>query len=151
MDGNSQAQRGRVTCLQLRDARETHPQSFKGFRVLYFCLIYASVCLSCACLQHTCRLSARCPWRSEESSTPPRTGLTDGWGLPCGYQERHRGSLQEQVLLTTEPSFQPLPCDLNTSCQPLSGKGGSWELEAACTIGPALCSFSLRSSPTQWM
>lgn len=39
----------------------------------------------------------------------PGTGVTDGFKLPCEYWELNLGPLKEQpVLLTIEPSFQPL-------------------------------------------
>ena len=44
-----------------------------------------------------------------EGVRSPATGSSDSCELPCGCWELNQGSLEEQsVLLTTEPSLQPL-------------------------------------------
>ena len=65
------------------------------------------ICISCALLLclHTCLC---------EGVRSPGTGVTDRCEVPCGCWELNPGSLQEQpVLLTAEPSLQPLYKHLN--------------------------------------
>lgn len=45
-----------------------------------------------------------CPWRSEKGIRSPGTGVRDGCDLPHRCWESNLGPIQEQVLLTTEPS-----------------------------------------------
>jgi hypothetical protein len=48
-----------------------------------------------------------CLWKPEEGIGSSRTGVTDGYELPCGSWELNPGSLEEQtVLLTAEPYHQ---------------------------------------------
>ena len=58
------------------------------------------------------RMCPMCTWvvqRAEEGIRCPRTEVADGCELPCWCQELNPSPLQEQpVLLTTEPSLQPL-------------------------------------------
>ena len=55
------------------------------------------------------RLHARYLQRPEVGVRSPVTGVPDGSELPCGYWELDPGPLEEQpMLLTTEPSLQPL-------------------------------------------
>lgn len=51
-----------------------------------------------------------CAWyprRSEEGTGCPGTGLMDSCEPPCGCWESNLDPLQQQVLLTTEPSVRP--------------------------------------------
>lgn len=46
------------------------------------------------------------PWRSEEGTGYPGTGIMDSYESPCGCWESNSDPLQQQqVLLTTEPSL----------------------------------------------
>ena len=45
---------------------------------------------------------------SEEGVESPRTGITGGCEPSCGFWELDQGPPQEQVLLTTGPSLEPL-------------------------------------------
>jgi hypothetical protein len=49
-----------------------------------------------------------CPWKSEEGIRSLATGVIDSCKPPRRYPESKLGSLQEQVLLTPEPSPQTL-------------------------------------------
>lgn len=47
------------------------------------------------------------PWRSEEDTGCPGTGIMDSYEPPCGCWESNPDPLQQQqVLLTTEPSLR---------------------------------------------
>ena len=65
---------------------------------LDYCFMYMNVLPACI---YVC---AWCVCRLEEDIGSPRTGVTLGCELPCGYWESNLG-LEEQVLLTTEPAL----------------------------------------------
>lgn len=50
---------------------------------------------------------ARYPWRPEEGTGCPGTGVMDSCEPLCGCWESNPDPLQQQVLLTTEPSLWP--------------------------------------------
>jgi hypothetical protein len=75
--------------------------SLKVFYLIFF-FFNLFVCLFvCGCMSVN-PLCAWCPHRSEEGFGSPGTVVTDG----CWAQ--NLGPLEKPVLLTSEPSFQPL-------------------------------------------
>ena len=51
-------------------------------------------------------MHARCPWRLEQGTGFPETGVSDGYELQCKCWESNTHPLEEQpVLLTAEPSL----------------------------------------------
>lgn len=48
------------------------------------------------------------PTEPEEGVESPRTGVTATSELPCGFWGLNPNPLQEQGILTAEPSLQPL-------------------------------------------
>ena len=77
-----------------------HLSIFK-LRINYFMCM--GICLSV----YLCTVRVHCPKRSEEGVRSLGTGVTDGCELPCGCWESNRSS-GGTMLLTAEPSFQPL-------------------------------------------
>ena len=68
---------------------------------------YLPICLYTTCAQGPQRLKRTC---SEQDNRSPRTGVADGYELPCGYWPLNPDPLEEQsVLPTTEPPTQPPP------------------------------------------
>jgi hypothetical protein len=51
----------------------------------------------------------QCPWKPEEGirSPTPELGVTDILNLPYRHRDPNLGSLQEELLLSNEPSLQP--------------------------------------------
>lgn len=55
---------------------------------------------------------ALCPWRADEDITSPGTGVLDSRGLPRGCWDSSVNT--KKMLVTTEPSIQPLPSLIST-------------------------------------
>ena len=56
---------------------------------------------------YMCTTSVQCPWRPVEGIRSPGQKLQMDASC-CGFWELNLGPLEEQVLITTEPSLQPL-------------------------------------------
>lgn len=83
---------------------------------------------------HVSRMHAYYLHRSEEGVRYSGTGFTDGCESICWYWEPNPGSLQEQVLLITEPTLHP---------QPLAYKLQYKNRKYACVEFLYLCAFQL--------
>ena len=74
-------------------------------RYFYFIYLLEVVILFFMCSSVLACVSVCVSWRAEVGFRSPRSGVVDSCEPPCGYWELNPGSLQEQVLLTTEPSI----------------------------------------------
>ena len=76
--------------------------SFKHIDAIYLS-IYLSIYLTIfSCLENMYML---CPKRAPEGSRSPETGTTNGLEAPCWFWKLKPGPLEEQRVLTTEPSL----------------------------------------------
>ena len=71
----------------------------------YLFLVYVCMYLLIACLH---KMYMLCPKRAPEGSRSPETGTTNGREPPCGFWKLKPGPLEEQPVLTTEPSLHLL-------------------------------------------
>lgn len=74
-----------------------------------------------------CTMSVQCPWRPDEGTGSPGTGVTNVYELPCRYWE------EQAVLSTTEPSLQaPLLSSSFSHCLAVQHKSS---LSSLCSTG----------------
>lgn len=77
---------------------------FTFFLDFFEILFYVYECFAC---MHVYHVHVECSWRSEQGIGFPGTAVIDDCEAPCGRWELNLGLLQEQMLLTTEPSLKP--------------------------------------------